>query len=216
MILHIVRNPVTHDSRILKETRTLQDSGIFGSVEIAGFLEHGHTPYEELEDGRAIWRASIATRPLPKDLGSQAVKFMEWYARVVQRYRRMRIKVIHCHDLAPLPIALGLKRLTGARVVYDAHELETERAGSQGPRRLLACSFEQNMIKSVDAMITVSPSIRDRYAARYPDVPVSLVRNVPEKPSNGLKLKPLRTQFQVPDSALLFIYLGGLPKGRGG
>jgi len=149
VILHIVGNPVTHDSRILKETRALQDSGIFGPVEIAGLMEHGHAAYEKLEDGRTIWRASLATRPLPKDLGSQTVKYMEWYARVVQRYRRMRIKVIHCHDLAPLLIALGLKRLTGARVVYDAHELETERAGSQGPRRLLACWFERNMIKSV-------------------------------------------------------------------
>ena len=212
--LHIVRNAATHDSRVLKETATLRDLGLFSSVEIAGFHEPGHAEHEDL-DGRKLWRVVLHSRGLPRDLLSQSVKFAEWRWRLVDRYRHAPLTVIHCHDLEPLPIAVRLKRLTGARLVYDAHELETERTGLRGMRQALARLTERRCMKWVDAMITVSPSIRDWYAHKYPGVPVALVRNVPDRPEAGIVPVALRGKLDVPDDALLFIYLGGLGRGRG-
>ena len=68
-------------------------------------------------------------------------------------------------------------------------------------------------MRSVDATITVSPSIKRWYEEHYPDVPVSLVRNVPER-SPAVR-KDLKVLLGVPANALLFIYVGGLSKGRG-
>lgn len=215
LCLHIVRNPVTHDSRVLKETRSIHEGGLFGHVEIAGFMEPGHSVSERLEDGRTIWRASLRTRGLPKGLVSQSVKYAEWYARIVRRYRHQPLHAIHCHDLEPLPIAVRLKRLTGAKIIYDAHELETETVGSGGLRQALARRTERSLMRHVDAMITVSPSIKDWYQQRYPQTHIHLVRNIPAAPDTPTNAIPLREQLSVPADALLFLYLGGLGKGRG-
>lgn len=211
MNLHLVRNPVAHDSRVLKETQSLLD--VVKRLEICGFHEPGYE-LEETLGNRVVRRIQLITRRLPKDIVSQSVKYVEWYARIVHRYRRMPLKVIHCHDLEPLPIAVKLKQLTGARLIYDAHELETEAQGSHGFRQELARWLERRLIPKVDAMITVSPSIRDWYQQRYPAVPVCLVRNIPDMPRQAIIPRSLRTQLKVQGDALLFIYLGGLVTGR--
>ena len=212
--LHIVRNPVSHDSRVLKETATLRDLGLFAAVEIAGFHEPGYTEHEDL-DGRHLWRVVLSSRRLPKNLLGQAVKFAEWRHRLVDHYRDRSLSVIHCHDLDPLPIAVRLKRLTGARLVYDAHELETEQTAAWSLRKALMRRTERHGMPWVDAMITVSPSIRDWYNRAYPGLPVTLVRNVPQRPAGAIPRVDLRGRLAVPDDALLFLYLGGLAGGRG-
>lgn len=212
--LHIVRNPVSYDSRVLKETATLRDLGRFAAVEIAGFHEHGYTEHEDL-DGRALWRVILASRRLPKNLAGQAIKFAEWRHHLVAHYRNRPLAVIHCHDLDPLPIAVRLKRLTGAHLVYDAHELETEQSATWSLRKGLMRRTERRCMPWVDAMITVSPSIRDWYMRTYPGLAISLVRNVPERPPDPIGPANLRDRLGVPNDALLFLYLGGLAGGRG-
>ncbi|WP_020146555.1 glycosyltransferase [Thioalkalivibrio sp. ALJ15] len=212
--LHIVRNPVSHDSRVLKETCAVGESGLFDKLEIAGFHEAGFAEAEDL-DGRTIHRVRLTSRPLPKDLLSQSVKYAEWYARLVSRYRRQSLRVIHCHNLWPLSIGVLLKRLTGAKLIYDAHELQTETVGNGGLRQKMARRAERFLMPRVDAMITVSPSIKDWYQKRYPKKSIHLVRNIPKVPDSLTNIVPLREQFSVPKNALLFLHLGGLSEGRG-
>src|SRR5690606_23408284 len=97
--LHIVRNSVLHDSRVLKETCSLQRSGLFESVHIAGF-EDGDLPEEEDLGGRHLWRVALRTRSLPKDVLSQGIKYSEWTYRIIRRYGKQPLLVIHCNDLA--------------------------------------------------------------------------------------------------------------------
>ncbi|SDO63204.1 Glycosyltransferase involved in cell wall bisynthesis [Halomonas shengliensis] len=215
MNLHIVRNSVSHDSRVLKETESILESELFNRLEISGLKEDGFPVNEKIDDGRTIWRASLRTRKFPKDLVSQFIKYAEWYRLLVRRYRNSGLNVIHCHDLTPLPIAVRLKQITGARLIYDAHELETETAGARGARQSLAKSLEKRLIPKVDAMITVSPSIQKWYGERYPEIPVHLIRNIPAPVEESIDAVPLREILGIPDHALLFIYLGGLSKGRG-
>jgi glycosyltransferase involved in cell wall biosynthesis len=70
-------------------------------------------------------------------------------------------------------------------------------------------------MKYVDAMITVSPSIQNWYQERFPDVPVALVRNVPERDRGELTRVNLRAKLNVPEPSLLFIFHGGHARGRG-
>ena len=212
--LHIVRNAVSNDSRVLKETATLASLGAFSRVEIAGLNEPGYSEHEEL-GGRHLWRVELTSRPWPRNLATQVLKFMEWKHRIVQRYRRQPLAVVHCHDLDPLPIAVRLKQLTGARIVYDAHELETEMAGLSETRKALARVAERRGMPFVDEMITVSPSIKAWYEAAFPGQRVSLVRNVPERLALDQSVVNLRAEHGVPEDALLFLYLGGLSKQRG-
>lgn len=117
---------------------------------------------------------------------SQAVKFLEWQDHLVKAYKGKTLEVIHCHDLEPLPIAVQLKKITGAKLIYDAHELETERNGLKGIRKKLSQWQEQRLMPFVDHLITVSPSILDWYARRYRSIPVSLVRNIPQNGGSSL------------------------------
>ncbi len=212
--LHIVRNGVSQDSRVLKITSTLLGSGLFSSVEIAGF-EHAGLPEHEDLAGRRIWRVALKSRRLPKDLLSQSIKYLEWHQRVVARYRHAPLSVIHCHDLEPLPIAVELKQMTGARLIYDAHELQTERSGIRGLRKRFMAITEARGMRHVDSLITVSPSILNWYRQRYPEISARLVRNVPKVPPVTTEPEDLRARFGVPEGALLFIFQGGCLPGRG-
>jgi len=212
--LHIVRNAVSFDSRVLKETASLLDKGWFDTVEVAGFHEEGYAEHENL-GGRTVWRIKLRSRHLPKSLTWQAIKYLEWRWQLLQRYRHADIAVIHCHDLEPLPIAVRLKQLTGARLIYDAHELETERSGARGLRQWLNRLTERRMMAHVDRLITVSPSILAWYRERYPRVPAHLVRNVPNRPATAISAHPLRAELGVPHDALLFLFLGRFAAGRG-
>jgi len=213
-ILHIVRNAVTHDSRVLKETGAILKRFPERNLVIAGFHDQGYAE-QELIGNRQVYRWRLKTRPLPKDLFSQAIKFFEWRYRLVSAHMKEPLQVIHNHDLEPLPIAVKLKKMTGAKLIYDAHELETERNGGQGIRKRLSQWQENRLMPFVDHLITVSPSIRDWYAQRYPSTPISLVRNIPQHIDTNIAAKPLRAALGVPDDALLFLYLGGIGKGRG-
>jgi len=213
-ILHIVRNPVSHDSRVLKETGSILGKFPDKELVIAGFHEPGYAE-KEIIGQRQVHRWRLATRPLPKDLLSQSIKYAEWHLKLVRHYRKQPLKIIHCHDLGPLAIGVHLKRLTGARLIYDAHELETETHGSYGARQWLARKQEWLLIRHVDQMITVSPSIREWYLEHYPLQNIHLVRNIPDLSKEEVMPVPLRATLGVPDDAVLFLYLGGLGKGRG-
>jgi glycosyltransferase involved in cell wall biosynthesis len=114
-----------------------------------------------------------------------------------------------------LPIAARIKKLTGAKLIYDAHELETETYERKGVRQAVARIAEKHLLSTVDVMITVSPSIQAWYGERYPGLPIRLVRNVPERHSGSLISQRLRERFGVPDDALLFVYVGALRWGKG-
>lgn len=214
MNLHLVRNPVSFDSRVLKETACVAKSGVFDQVEICGFHEPGYQLNESI-GLCSIFRVKLTTRALPKNLIGQIIKYIEWHIRILKRYRHCLIKIIHCHDLAPLFIAVTLKSWYGGKLIYDAHELETETMGMRGLRQRLARWLESRLMSRVDALITVSPAILSWYQEQYPRVPAYLVRNIPVLSVDACKALPLRSKFAVSDNSLLFMYLGGLGRGRG-
>jgi len=211
--LHIVRNGLAQDSRVLRTTKTLLECGLFSAVHVAAFEQPGLPEKENLE-GRQVWRVSLRSRRLPKDLLSQSFKYAEWRHRIIAAHRMLPLAVIHCHDLEPLPLAVRLKRLTGARLVYDAHELETERAHLGRLRKWLLCAIEERCVRQVDALITVSPSIQGWYREKFPWLPVGLVRNVPEVHRDPLEPVDLRARLHVAEHALLFIFQGSISSGR--
>ncbi|NEP55945.1 MAG: glycosyltransferase family 4 protein [Symploca sp. SIO2G7] len=211
--LHIAFNSITGDSRILKETQSIVDTNFFNEVEIAGISNSKELPNETIGE-RRISRFPLKSRGLPKDLFNQGVKYLEWHWRVVQAYANKPLTVIHCHEFHPLAIAIHLKQLTGAKLVYDAHELETERTGLQGMRQNIVRLQEKLLWPYIDAFITVSPSIKAWYQSHYTPVPTALIRNIPSRPLS-ISPKLIRQQFQVPDHALLFLYFGHLSEGRG-
>lgn len=217
-ILHVVLNEFTNDTRILKETESITSCFHTNLVLFIAALKGANTSeYEILGKIREVWRIPLLTRRLPKDLLSQTVKYIEWILKILFKYYKFKPKIVHCHDLNTLPIGVLFKILCKSIIIYDAHELETERHGVKWIRKILNKIMERLLILFADHVITVSKSIAEDYARRYNIALPVIVRNIP----NDMTIKNnkgniLREKININNkSTIIFIYQGGMTTGRG-
>lgn len=102
-------------------------------------------------------------RPLVRELRG-LFRLARLGARTAQLHRRGRglghFDVVHANDLDTLPAGWLLARRSGARLVYDAHELYAEQEPDP-PRifRRVALALERALARRADAVITVSEPI---------------------------------------------------------
>lgn len=214
--LHVILNDFKYESRVLKETKSIVDSGLIDRIVIAGLWGPGGKELEEIDHKRGVWRVPLKTRTLPKDLFSQIIKYIEWTGKIFLRFRKEQITHINCHGLSSLPIGALFKLFKKSKLIYDPHELETEANGLSGIRKQFSKLLEKLLISHSDSVIVVSNSIAKWYKSEYSLEQVHVVKNVPynqdieSKYSNVLKDK-----FGIKGDEILFIYQGGLSKGRG-
>jgi glycosyltransferase involved in cell wall biosynthesis len=106
--------------------------------------------------------------------------------------------------------------MTGAPLLYDAHELETEVVGTSATERRLSRWAERFLIRWVDQTITVCDSIADWYVDTSSIEQPFVVRNIPDWDSDvRIGSDVLREIHRIPESDLIFLYQGALSPGRG-
>ena len=124
--------------------------------------------------------------------------------------------VFHCHDLNTLHVGVVCKERTGALLVYDSHELQTERNRMTAEARAEAIDLERRGLATVDALIVASPSWiqwnRDLYGT-LPE-PTVTVLNVPE-PTIIDRSLDLREALDLPTETPIIIYQGSIQENRG-
>jgi glycosyltransferase involved in cell wall biosynthesis len=127
------------------------------------------------------------------------------------------IDIVHCHDLGTFPMGVFFKIFTFGRIkiVYDAHEYETEvRCLTVGWKKILCQITEAFCIRFADKIITVSDSIANEYVRLYNIKKPVVVLNAPvfAQPKH---LDIFRKELGIKKDQLIFIYQGGLSPGRG-
>ena len=124
--------------------------------------------------------------------------------------------VIHAHDLITLPAAVETARGLGARVIYDAHELEQHRS-NPGPlwARLWTRHHEHKYAPLADRVVTVSDSIANHLEAELNVQRPLVVFNSPTVMSDKPGHRDVRGDLSLPDNAPLVIYVGKLTTNRG-
>jgi glycosyltransferase involved in cell wall biosynthesis len=126
--------------------------------------------------------------------------------------------VVVAHDLDTLPIAAAVARLSGARLLYDSHELyvehESEPRRARSTRRVQRM-VEARLIRRADVVITVNVSIAEELERRYSIPRPTVVMNVPAAAPANAPTIDLRAEIGVPDSMPIAVYVGGLGPGRG-
>src|SRR2546430_241762 len=133
------------------------------------------------------------------------IRWARWL-KVVRCLRPQNISLIQCHSLAALPSAVALKQLKGIPLIYDAHELETERAGWGLVQKAVARILERSLIDYCDHTFAVSDSILNWYRERYGVVKMSVLRNVPQRPRTPVRRnRLLRDAFGIRDDELVFL-----------
>lgn len=146
------------------------------------------------------------------------IVYIEAFTKILIKGYRFKPTVIHVNDWYVLPIACLIKRSPKTKIIYDAHELESETNGITNDMRKMVNLVEKLCWKKIDFFITVSPSILDWYKSRYKIEKSEIVMNSPqieEHKQLGEKSSYFRKKFSIPSSSKIFLYLGNLERGRG-
>ncbi|NMT65222.1 glycosyltransferase family 4 protein [Marinobacter orientalis] len=234
-IAMLVWNEFVNDARVLKEAQTLAEAG--HQVVVHALHTPGKTlESEELEPGVRVERvvrspfwsfrkggvqASASGAPAqpvasPPSTGHQLFRLSTrsiTHLRLWWRLVRSRAGVIHAHDVNTLPTAWLASKWLGIPLVYDAHEISTDREGYKAFRKWVGW-IEKTIMPKVAASITTT-DLRAKFFARAYHVPRPLVlqnrpRRVPLLESNRL-----REHLQLKEPWPLVVYQGGLQRGRG-
>lgn len=202
-----------------------------GEDSLSGYTAPGPTPGQAPSRLRRWW--GRMTTPLLR-IGYVAIyslyRFVArpvliWPTRALRAYTVNRrfvragletdAEVWHSHDLNTLYIGLTCKRKTpGTKLVYDSHELATERSRMGRLARWWAGWNEKRGLPHTDAPIWTTDSRAqyavDRYGISYPTV----IRNVPEL----IEIEPgwdLRKRLDVPSGDRILVYQGSIQEHRG-
>lgn len=215
--LHIYPSAFKHESRILKETKSIIDLGLADKIVIVAVWEEGLPEREQIDEKREVWRVKLPAKPAKRTIFSEASRYIRLMRKIYKEYKGSSVTHINCHSLAVLPIGVLFKRRKkGITLIYDAHELETLRNGLYGARQKFSALLEKVLIGFVDELIVVSESIAEWYRKTYRLKKVHVVRNVPYRENIPVKRSPiLKEKFGIKGDEILFIYQGLIAKGRG-
>lgn len=209
--IHIYPSPFTHESRILKEAATLSRRLGFTRILLVGVLAADLPAEERVDETTTIHRLGPAKgRGLAK-----VVRHLMWCLHVLRYCLKHRPDCVNCHSLPVLPIGVAVKLLTGARLVYDAHELETEAAGTRGLRQVLSRLVEKACLAAVDLLVVVSPGIESWYRERYGFTRTVTVLNAPAYRAPARQGNALRESLAIGEAETIVLYQGVLGSGRG-
>lgn len=146
----------------------------------------------------------------------RALKTLAINRRMIKIGLQQQADVYHSHDLNTLYVGMTCKRKTGARLVYDSHELQTERNRMTKWWRRWAAWNERRGLPHADAMIVASPSWIDINREKYgkvPDPSVSIINTpeleVIEQPQD------LRGELDIPADVPILLYQGSIQENRG-
>jgi glycosyltransferase involved in cell wall biosynthesis len=210
-VVSIVLNNFKNDSRVLKECISMQQAGY--DVRVVALHEAGLLEKETIQN-IPVHRIRLKTRGWSKHSFIQIIKYVEFMLRFIKNYRKT--DYIHCNGLELLFVSVLLKWLTfgRAKIVYDAHEFETEKSGMKHWEKKVSHVMERTLINQADQVLSVSEGIALEYAKRYNISKPDLVMNCPffvDVPKRDL----FRQRFQIGSDKKIFLYQGGLYRGRG-
>lgn len=201
-----------NDNRVFKMANSLAENGY--DVTILA-LCYGDVPELESQGKINVRRLKLKSGVLPsgnKLFGS--IKYLEFIFRIIWAYRKADIW--HCNDFKPFMVGV-LARFFNRKLklVYDCHELESERNGVTKFERKLVLKIEKWFIRN-HFVIHVSEGIKKYYKSKYgtDDAKTEIILNTPHT-SAYVKSNVLKEKLKLTSNDKLYIYQGGLMKGRG-
>lgn len=221
-ILHITNTDPARDSRIQKELVAL--AKLKGVKVFSIGVPERKIKADNVLDGSILMYIGLLARRLqflPRPI-RYFFELIEFTVRAVIYGRHVKPNVIHCHDTFALPAGWILKLLSNSRLVYDAHELESDKNGQNLVLSKATIFIERLCWGKVDLLISVSESILSWYVRKLGEVPCLLVLNAPiiqQSSESRETIDPVSKYFHahygIPADHLIFIYLGILGPGRG-
>jgi len=126
---------------------------------------------------------------------------------------RSRADVVHAHDVNTLPTAWLAAVLTRSPLVYDAHEISTDREGYASFRSLVGW-VEKRLMPRAAGTITTTDT-RAKFFARAYGIPRPLVLQNRPRLTVVEHSQMIREELQLDKPWPIVLYQGGLQQGRG-
>jgi glycosyltransferase involved in cell wall biosynthesis len=213
--IHIYPSKMTNESRIYKITQSLIEARLVDRIVLIGKDAPPLAEYDCLDESRSIWRVPLTSFPRLNWKIAKVLRYGQWLWKIYTRFRKEPIALINCHSIFDLPVGVLLKRTTGASLIYDTHELETERNGFKGYLQKIVKKMEKYFIHYADYIFVVGDSIKEWYRQAYRLDNIAVVKNIPIARALVGKSSKLRDLFNIPPEKILYIYQGAFLDGRG-
>lgn len=216
-----VWNSMRHDARVARSAGTLVSTEAGVTVVAAS--------WDAAEAGRAVhdpgFHVITVSRPPPSALaaGSRGVSLGGALWRLVRavpsQWRFMsalwqsRADIYHAHDLQALPWVWLVAKLRRRPVIYDAHEISTDRTALQRIGNTIA-RIEGFLARRCEAMIATTDLRADHFVRQYGVRRPVVLQNRPHF-VDVRRTNRLREALGIPGTAPIVLYQGGMQRGRG-
>lgn len=216
-IAHLTHTKVLSDARILRELNALgaqPDWNVHAYGARAKKPKSGRRQFTVTEFTILSARAGHLPRALRYTL-----VMLELNTRLLRHLYQHPPDIVHCHDAMILPAGAIARATLGSTLVYDAHELESDKNGQSTALSNATLLVERAAWPLIDALVSVSPSIITWYHQHLGPKPSLCLLNSPElrdsdqpgqSPSVGI-----RSIVGVGPDEPLYVYVGELSRGRG-
>jgi glycosyltransferase involved in cell wall biosynthesis len=238
--LHIsTHNSLSNPSRILKETKSLIDCNVFDEIIILGRSSPDLPVIQKLDSKRKIIRLGFWLRYL-SILNIHFANSRLWVlVRKVLLLHRVfsffdlisinlllqflyfkNISCINIHSYDHILWGVKLKKRLNSKLIYDIHELESQRAGLSCDMKSSIFNLEKKYINEFDLIICVSNDIRRWYLEHHINITeIIVVRNIPavwqQQNHKFSDLEDFRKIFNIEKSKIVLLYNGGFSNNRG-
>ncbi len=217
-VLHLTNTDIYSDSRILKTKQSIASlSSKYRVVGIGVKLEE-EKHKTNIQDKIEIFSINLISRKLilPNIL-RQIFSLIELSFKMFFISLKIKPDIIHCHDTMVLPLGVMIKFFTKVKLIYDAHELESNKNGLSNISRNMTFICEKFLWKFIDKLIVVSPSIGNWYNENIGKKETEIIMNSPilEKNISSTNTNYFRNKFSISNKSKIFLYIGILGKGRG-
>ncbi len=207
-VLMVVQNPFFSDSRVHRIAGSIASCGP-GVTLLA--LEARGLPESEEVAGFHVRRMHLRSRAFRGKLGLP-LKVAEYTAKVFAACLRSGARLYHVHDPLPLAPAIVASWLTGAKVVYDVHELHFAMPSVGRALNFATRIYESIVVRGADRVIMSDGASRAalfRSAHRY-DQPIEYVYNCPALVEYPASTYDLRSPLGIPAGSPLVVFTGNV------
>lgn len=152
-----------------------------------------------------------------------------YLSKIVLR-QKTKYDYVWANDLPVLKPALKIKQKTGAKVVYDSHEIYNETINqffpkeAKGIKKLLfslmlgimrysGTQAESRMVKKIDSFVTVCYSVKNYFANKYGQSNIHVVYNCPPLADGSDKID-FRKMLKLSNDTFVLLYQGVMNQGR--
>lgn len=215
--IHIYPSQFKFESRILKITESLLNNSIIDEVIIIALPGKALLEWEVIDSNRRVWRPAFQSFGLQKGPLFKLIFLIQYLLKVTYFALTHKVSLVNSHSITDLPVSFWVAFLNKAKLIYDTHELETERNGLTPLSKKIYKKVERALIHKADHVFVVSDNIRQWYMRQYglAENQVSVVRNIPKAFTAPAESNKFGEYLNISPSSIKFLYQGGLFYGRG-